>query len=202
MIRHGGRRMGRPMLPFLLTVLALVAGPACAQTYAPEPDGFWMGEMGGPVPATIAGGKVIGTAELRELVDAGGAVLVDVAPTPHRPEGLAESSLWLPPPRRSLPGSVWLADVGRGALEPALDAWYRDRLAALTGGDRARPVVVFCHPQCWASWNAARRAILYGYSQVYWYPDGVDGWQLADLPTEIVEPEPQPELEPELQPGQ
>jgi len=177
----------------VLLLLALLAGGAAAQTPAPEPDGFWMGGMGGPVPATIAGGTVIGTAELEDLVGKGEAVLVDVAPSPRKPEGMAEGTLWLPPPHRSLPGAVWLADVGRGALEPAYDDWYRERLAALTGGDRSRPVVIFCHPDCWASWNAARRAILYGYSRVYWYPDGVEGWQDAGLPTEIVEPELRPE---------
>ena len=27
------------------------------------------------------------------------------------------------------------------------------------------------------SWNAAKRALSWGYSNVAWYPDGTDGWR-------------------------
>jgi PQQ-dependent catabolism-associated CXXCW motif protein len=177
--------------------LALLAGLSAAATASespppPEPAGFWMGAMQGAVPATIAGGAVIGTTELAALVEQGGAVLIDVAPSPRKPEGLAADAVWLPPPHRSIPGSVWLPDVGLGALPPERDAWFRARLAALTGGDTDKPLVLFCHPNCWGSWNAAKRAILYGYTQVHWYPDGVEGWQDADLPTAVIEAEPLP----------
>ena len=63
--------------------LALVLG-ACTATpdrqTAPEPAGFWTGEMGGPVPATIAGGTVIDTAALAELIAEEDPVLIDVGP--------------------------------------------------------------------------------------------------------------------------
>ena len=174
--------------------LALLAGLSAAATASepappPEPDGFWTGAMQGAVPATIAGGTVIGTEDLAALVERGDVVLVDVAPAPRKPEGIAPDAVWLPPPHRSLPGSVWLPDVGLGELPPARDAWFRDRLAALTGGDTDTPLVLFCHPNCWGSWNAAKRAILYGHTGVHWYPDGVEGWQDADLPTVTIEAE-------------
>jgi PQQ-dependent catabolism-associated CXXCW motif protein len=51
-------------------------------------------------------------------------------------------------------------------------------------------VVVFCLRDCWMSWNAARRAVAWGYTNVIWYPDGTDGWQVADLPLEQVQPLP------------
>ena len=40
------------------------------------------------------------------------------------------------------------------------------------------------------SWNAAKRAAIWGYTQVYWYRDGMDGWEAANLPTQIAEPVP------------
>jgi PQQ-dependent catabolism-associated CXXCW motif protein len=174
--------------------LALLAGLSAAATasgpaHPPEPDGFWTGAMQGAVPATIAGGTVIGTEDLAALVEQGGIVLIDVAPSPRAPEGLAAGTTWLPPPHRSLPGSVWLPDVGLGELPPERDAWFRARLAELTGGRTDTPLVLFCHPNCWGSWNAAKRAILYGYTGVHWYPDGVEGWQDADLPTAVIEAE-------------
>ena len=50
-------------------------------------------------------------------------------------------------------------------------------MAELTGGDRSAPVVVFCKPDCWASWNAGKRLVRAGYTNVAWFPDGVDAWQ-------------------------
>jgi len=176
-------------LTLALLVGLSTAGTASEPPHPPEPDGFWTGPTQGAVPATLAGGTVIGTADLAALVERGGAVLIDVAPAPRAPEGLAPGTTWTPPPHRSLPGSVWLPGVGQGELPPDVDAWFRARLAELTGGDRNRPVVLFCHPDCWISWNAAKRAILYGYTGVYWYPDGVEGWQDADMPTAVVEAE-------------
>jgi len=35
--------------------------------------------------------------------------------------------------------------------------------------------VNYCHRNCWLSWNAAKRAISYGYRNVFWFPDGMEG---------------------------
>ena len=41
--------------------------------------------------------------------------------------------------------------------------------------------------------DAAKRAIEdYGYTRVYWYPDGTDGWAFFDYPTEVIPREPEP----------
>ncbi|MDP2740597.1 MAG: PQQ-dependent catabolism-associated CXXCW motif protein, partial [Pseudorhodobacter sp.] len=58
------------------------------------------------------------------------------------------------------------------------------------GGDPERPVVFFCLSDCWMSWNAATRALNYGYTRVFWYPLGTDGWAAQGYPTEALEPEP------------
>ena len=66
-------------------------------------------------------------------------------------------------------------------------------LAKATHGDRARLVVLYCLADCWMSWNAAKRAMTIGYTNVTWYPDGTDGWQWPpDLPLEEATPEPRP----------
>jgi len=49
--------------------------------------------------------------------------------------------------------------------------------------------VLYCHQQCWLSWNGAKRAIQYGYRNVYWFPEGIEGWRKAKLPTTVVQPE-------------
>jgi PQQ-dependent catabolism-associated CXXCW motif protein len=175
-------------LAFAFLVLVAQSVALCGQAAdpaPPEPAGIWTGSLQGAVPATIAGGKVVDASAVETLVAQEQAILVDVAPWPHKPANAADT--WTPPPHRSLPGAVWLPDVGNGEIPLALDAWYQAQLAALTRSDRGKPVVIFCHPNCWASWNAAKRAIGYGYRQVYWYPEGVEGWQDSGRSTTVIE---------------
>ena len=49
--------------------------------------------------------------------------------------------------------------------------------------------MIFCHPDCWGSWNAAKRAIRYGYSGVHWYEEGIEGWQDSGRETQEVRPD-------------
>ncbi|MEL0029015.1 MAG: rhodanese-like domain-containing protein, partial [Perlucidibaca sp.] len=65
-----------------------------------------------------------------------------------------------------------------------------DGLERATGGDRARPLVIFCQAGCWMSWNAAKRALAHGYQQVLWLPEGMDGWIGEGYPVENLQPEP------------
>jgi PQQ-dependent catabolism-associated CXXCW motif protein len=53
-------------------------------------------------------------------------------------------------------------------------------------------LVLYCLANCWMSWNAAKRALSLGYSDVAWYPEGTDGWFAALLPLEDATPEPRP----------
>ena len=170
-----------------IALLAMLLCVACADSPpqpVSEPAGFWTGPMQGVVPASIAGGRVVDTQQLAALMQSR-PVLVDVAMPIRRPDTIPEGT-WVPPPHHTLPGSVWLPGVGKGVVTPVVDMWYRARLQALTGGDLAKPIVVFCHPKCWGSWNAAKRAIQYGYTAVHWYPDGVEGWQDAGQSTTVV----------------
>jgi PQQ-dependent catabolism-associated CXXCW motif protein len=166
--------------------LGLVGNAVAA---APEPQGFWTGAMLGETPATLAGGRLIHTQALADLLTRDAVVLIDVAEPPHRPENLAPDAIWKPLAHRNLFGSVWIPGAGAGRLDDDLNAFFRDRLAMLTGDDLDRPVVFYCHPNCWASWNAAKRAISLGYRNVYWYADGVEGWQDGGLPLAPAQPE-------------
>jgi rhodanese-related sulfurtransferase len=38
------------------------------------------------------------------------------------------------------------------------------------------------------SWNAAKRALAMGYTNVAWYPEGTDGWEAAALPLQQATP--------------
>lgn len=176
---------------FVWLALSVTTGAQAADPAPPEPAGIWTGPLQGAVPATIAGGKVVDAAKVETLVAQEQAILVDVAPWPHKPADASDT--WIAPPHRSLPGAVWLPDVGNGEISPILDAWYQARLTFLTRGNPLTPVIVFCHPNCWASWNAAKRAIGYGHRVVYWYPAGVEGWQDSGRPTAVIQAAKRPE---------
>jgi PQQ-dependent catabolism-associated CXXCW motif protein len=91
--------------------------------------------------------------------------------------------------------SVWLPNVGLGSPSPEFMAYFEDSLAALTKDDPSRPLVFYCDANCWMGYNAAKRAMReFGYSNVYWYPEGVQGWQSAGLKLVEAEPVPMPEV--------
>ena len=163
----------------------------------PEPAGYRMADYRAPVPAALAGAEVVTTAGLqRRLQTASPPLLIDVLPAPREPANRPAGSIWRPEPRDDIPGSVWLPNVGYGELSAEFETWFRDHLARLTEGDRARPIVFYCKANCWMSWNAAKRALAYGYRQVVWYPGGTDGWQAAGLPLAAAEPVPMPDFLP------
>jgi PQQ-dependent catabolism-associated CXXCW motif protein len=154
----------------------------------PEPEGYRMGEYRSPVPATLHGARVVTTAEARQLWDGKDAVFVDVMPHAPRPANLPAGTIWRERPRSNIPGSVWLPDTGYGELAPVTERYLRDNLARATAGERARLLVFYCLRDCWMSWNAAKRAVAMGYTNVAWYPDGSDGWADADLPLQQATP--------------
>ena len=151
----------------------------------PEPADFWNGPVNSPTPATLSGGTVVHAADLSALLKQKGITLVDVSSSPPRPEKLAPEAVWMPTPHAVIPGSLWLAGVGEGTLDAATDGFYKQRLGEVTANDMNRTVVVYCHERCWLSWNAAKRAIRYGYQRVYWFPDGIEGWKAAGFTTAV-----------------
>jgi len=187
-------RAGRYLrISLFLIGLLLPAGPSVADEDAtvPEPNGYRLEDFRAPVPATLAGATVITTEELRRRLESGGdVVLIDVLPAPRRPPNLRPGAIWLAKKRRNIPGSIWLPNTGYGVLPVEEEEYLRRNLVQLTGGDNRRSVIFYCLADCWMSWNAAKRAVSWGYTDVYWYPDGTDGWENAGYPLEDCVPVP------------
>jgi PQQ-dependent catabolism-associated CXXCW motif protein len=154
----------------------------------PEPSGYRDDNFRSPTPATLHGARVVDAEEAEGLWRAG-VPFVDVMPRPPRPASLPPGTLWRDPPHESIPHAHWLANTGFGALAPETEAYFRSGLERLTGDDRTKPLVFFCLRNCWMSWNAAKRALGYGYTRVIWFPDGADGWSDRALPLERLQPE-------------
>lgn len=180
------RRLGHVGLCVLVAVMATPARAA-----VPEPETYRLSDYKAETPATLKGAEVVDTARARKLHDAGRTVFIDALPKPPRPK-LPEGTVYNEKPRDDIPGSTWLPDVGYGELNPQMEGWFRDELKRLTMGDQTKPVLFYCLSKCWMSWNAAKRALTYGYSHVIWYPEGTDGWSGAGLPLERRNPEKRP----------
>ena len=174
----------------LIALLFAAAGAVAAEVT--EPEGYRLENYRSPTPATLRGARVIGTGEAETIWRSHSAAFVDVLPRPPRPRNLPEGTLWRDQPRPNIPGSIWLPDTGYGELAPSMAEYFQKGLEKATNGDHARPIVLYCLADCWMSWNAARRALLLGYSDVVWYPEGTDGWRVAGLPLQDATPEPRP----------
>ncbi len=177
----------------ITTFLACILFPLASLAQEPEPNGYRMDHFRGPVPETLTGGTVVDTEEAYILWQSGDVAFVDVLPRAPKPKNLPEDTIWREKPRHSIPGSIWLPNVGYGALADITDDYFRRGLEKATTGDKDHPVLFFCLEECWMSWNAAKCALEeYGYSQVYWLPEGTDGWTFFDYPTEEIKAEPEP----------
>jgi len=172
-----------------LALFVLAEAAARGGQIPPEPAGYRMSDYRSPTPATLAGARVLTTAEAAALWKAG-AAFIDVLPHAPRPANLPPGTIWRDPPRMDIPGSVWLPDTGYGALAAVTEKYLRGGLARVIGDDRTRWLVFYCMKDCWMSWNAAKRALSIGYKNVAWYPDGTDGWQEAKLPLREARPAP------------
>jgi PQQ-dependent catabolism-associated CXXCW motif protein len=171
-----------------VVLIAALAAPVRADgpVQVTEPEGLWTGVMASDTPATLAGAEVIDVPALEQLLGQK-PLLIDVGLADRKPDNLPASTIWKPI-HRSIPGAVWFPGAGPGDL-PAdrADALLR-RVSELANGNKAQPVVTFCKPRCWGSWNVAKRLVEAGYTSVYWLPAGIDGWQERH-DTVIVQPE-------------
>jgi PQQ-dependent catabolism-associated CXXCW motif protein len=174
----------------LMMGLATLAGsPARSETAPAEPPGYRMENYRAPTPATLAGARVLTTGEAEQLWKAG-AAFVDVLPHAPRPPNLPPGTIWREKARMDIPRSLWLPDTGYGALAPATERYLRKGIEHAINGELTKPIVFYCLQNCWMSWNAAKRALAMGYTNVAWYPDGTDGWAASGLPTQEAQPAP------------
>jgi PQQ-dependent catabolism-associated CXXCW motif protein len=141
----------------------------------------------------LEGARVLTTADAETIWREKSAAFIDVLPRPPKPKNLPPGTVWRDPPRFNIPGSIWLPDTGYGALAAATEDYFLSGLTHASGGNKAALLVFYCLADCWMSWNAAKRALSYGYTNIAWYPDGTDGWERAKLATEESRPEPRPD---------
>lgn len=184
-----------PLASISMLVLSCAIGGGDAEVE--QPAGYRLQDYDTRVPDRLDGAHSVTAAEVKRLQNEHDAVVIDVIPEQRRPTMLPENQFWIPLAHKGVPGAIWLPDVGYGVLSETTEDYFRTNLEAATRGNRDHPVVVYCRANCWMSWNAAKRALGYGYTSVHWFFDGVDGWLLEDYDFEVLQPQPglrQPEV--------
>ena len=172
----------------LLTGAAFGAEERSEGPPPPEPADYKMEDYRSPTPLTLSGARVADTRQAEALWREKGAVFVDTMPRDARPADLPAGTVWRDKPRDHIPDSAWLANVGYGAISSEMTDYFRAGLAALSGGDISKTILFYCRADCWMSWNAAKRAMSWGYRDVVWYPAGTDGWAEAGLALQPANP--------------
>ena len=169
-----------------LAIVACLLGcqPAQSEERLFDEQGYRVAWLRSPTPENAEGAKTLSVKQLESLLqDEPTVLLLDVLP-------LTWMGIWVEmEPHRSLPGAVWLPNVGRAELEPLWERYLDQNLERLTDGEKSHPLVVFCRADCWYSWNAVKRLVRRGYTDIYWYRLGTDGWLEAGHKLTDIDPE-------------
>ncbi|MBX2885643.1 MAG: PQQ-dependent catabolism-associated CXXCW motif protein [Granulosicoccus sp.] len=168
-------RITLPIFFLLVSVFALT--PAISLADVPQPEGYRMELYDDAVPAGLDGATRVTAVEVKRLQETANAVVVDVIPEHRKPDYLPENQIWIPVPHRGVPGAIWLPDTGFGVLSDVTESYFKRHISDATQGKLDHPIIFYCRIDCWMSWNAAKRALSYGYTNVYWFADGIEDWQ-------------------------
>ncbi|WP_205077604.1 rhodanese-like domain-containing protein [Marinobacter salexigens] len=170
----------------LCMLMLMFALPVLASTAHFSSDGYRTDRYRSPTPATVAGVQTVDTQKLQTLLDtAQPPIVIDVINSEYRASLFIETE-----PHVSVPGAYWLPNTGRGELDQQWHNYLVENALRLTENNKSYPIVVMCKSDCWLSWNAARRLHKAGFTQLYWYKDGIDSWQDSNLPVETITPVP------------
>jgi len=148
-----------------------------------------------PTPISVEGATTLHFADdVKKLIKSSNVVLINVSPLTLSPPDDNGNRIWIPKRGKTMyniPGSVWLPNVGYQSLDAQIRGYLEDNLHKLSDGNKERPLLFYCTADCWMSWNTVKRVSReLGYSRVYWYPSGIDGWMEQQFETEVATPLP------------
>ncbi len=157
----------KPVKNLIISLLAPAFLFAASGAYAQAPP-----ETPAKVPAGI-NVKLIGAKEVQDL-QAKGAVLVDTRRANEFAEKSIKGAISVPyDPEKS-------AKTPDGVFDASLDKFDLSKFK-----DKNAHLVMFCNSgTCFKSYKGAVVAAKAGYTNVYWYRDGLPDWTARKLPTE------------------
>ena len=193
-MKHGSKdsdnyyRFGGVIQSLSILVLFFFSPVDNAMAQIEQPDGYRMELYDGNVPDGLDGASAITALEVKRLQESAGAVVIDVIPQQRLPNFLPENQIWIPVEHKGVPGAIWLPDTGYGALSDITEKYFKHHLDIASNGNKDHPLVFYCRADCWMSWNAAKRALTYGYTNVHWFYDGIDDWFFESFDFEVLTP--------------
>lgn len=172
----------------ILTTSLLATSIILADTNLFSADGYRINHYRSPTPLTSEYGRTLDTDALQQLLrEQPNTRLIDV----YRRQWLLGHFIE-DEAHANLPNSLWLANTGDGDLDAQWQTYFQQHLVNASQGNRTWPMVFYCRSDCWLGWNAVKRAHHLGYTNLYWYRDGIDAWQQAGLPLIPAQPIPLP----------
>ena len=151
-------------------------------------EGYRIIRYRSPTPQGTDGAKTISTQTLQQMLHSDQPPkLLNVQPVRWQHGLFLQQEPFL-----QIPGSRWTPNVGMGELDEGWEKYFRYHLEVVTNHQQNAALVLYCRADCWMSWNAIKRAASWGYTNLYWYRDGVDGWRDAGLKMHAGTPEPYP----------
>ncbi len=82
-----------------------------------------------------------------------------------------------------LPNTVPMPLLALPTLDGADQAKVLAELTELTGGDKARPILIYCHhASCALSADGSRNLVRLGFKKVMWLREGLNGWLAERYP--------------------
>lgn len=170
-------------------VFISVAGFAADSSFDPS-TGLRIHHYTDPVPDSVPGGITLTTDALAVLLTQEPVVLIDVLSINDVRYDELDGSWSDYPARENIPGSVWLPNVGYGQPADDMQRYFVSTVMSLTDEQLSFPIVVYCVSSCWMGWNAIQHLSHAGFTRLYWYPEGTDGWTAAGYPVAPSEPVP------------
>ncbi|MBT0669844.1 rhodanese [Novosphingobium profundi] len=144
-----------------------------------DAQGYRCARYRAPVDRDPAPARRLSQAEALRLVPGRDALFIDVLPAQGGWRDPA-SGIWsLAVAHQTIAGALWHPETGRCAPDRLVWHGLAAAVAEARRADPARPVVVFCRTDCWMGWNAARRLAREGFTAIYWYAEGIEGWRAA-----------------------
>ena len=177
------------LLSGIVGSMMLIAGPTMSCGIEPAQDR--QAARYAASQCDLADAVLLDAPDLKALIEVGvEPVLIDVVPVKRTGETNISGYWVVNEAHENIAGSVWLPNVGNGALDDEMQAYFQTNLAQATAGDRNRLLVFYGNSDVLMSWNAAKHALDLGYERVAWLFRGLEGWQQSGEPTTLAVPEP------------
>jgi len=128
--------------------------------------------MAADTPAEAPKGTTLVDAKKVQELQAAGATIVDTRKASEFGEGSIKGAISVP------------YDPEKSAKEPGFDP-KMDKFDMSKLADKAAKIVVFCNAgSCWKSYKSAKVLSDAGYTNIFWYREGVPDWKARKLPME------------------